>query len=446
MTKVLVLAFDGAEWDIINPMIEKGELPNIQKLMKEGSYGDMESVHPYISPSIWTTIFTGKRVDKHGIVDFYSSYRDLKSDRIWEILENKGKTVGVFNLISVWKARETNGFLIPGTLSLSTETSPKELEFIKSMRKERKTGEISKLKLLDYGIESIKYGANLKNILDSVKVVFDKFRTENFLDYEYKERMLELDLHTSIFMNLWKKYTPDFSIFYTNAGDRISHKYWRYYEPESFESKLDEVRKYRDVIPNFYKKFDKNLGRILDMIDDDTYLFLLSDHGFEAIEHEKKRDTYFIKAQGLLEEIGLDEDFYPVNIAELALYRPKKGRKIKKLKRILEKMQFKEKRIFNVKQKKNHLEVSLKNNLGFRVSDKVIANGREYHCSKFIGFNISQSGQHSNPALIIIKGKNIKQNYNTNLHIMDVTPTILHIFGEEIPKGMDGEIKKDIFT
>ena len=57
---VVLFGVDGADWQIVDPLIEAGELPNLARLKSEGVYGDFESIEPMLSPMLWTSIATGK--------------------------------------------------------------------------------------------------------------------------------------------------------------------------------------------------------------------------------------------------------------------------------------------------------------------------------------------------------------------------------------------------
>ena len=69
-TKVVVLGFDGASWETIDPLIEKGKLPFLKRLKDESAWGPLTTFKPTKSPVIWTSIATGKTMIKHGILDF----------------------------------------------------------------------------------------------------------------------------------------------------------------------------------------------------------------------------------------------------------------------------------------------------------------------------------------------------------------------------------------
>ena len=45
-------------------------MPNLQKLIDGGVMGNVASLPPMLSPILWTSIATGKRADKHGILGF----------------------------------------------------------------------------------------------------------------------------------------------------------------------------------------------------------------------------------------------------------------------------------------------------------------------------------------------------------------------------------------
>mgnify|MGYP001333022098 CR=1 FL=1 len=68
--RVLLIGWDAADWKVINPLLERGELPALQRFMDEGAWGNLATLHPILSPMLWTSIATGKRPQKHGIHGF----------------------------------------------------------------------------------------------------------------------------------------------------------------------------------------------------------------------------------------------------------------------------------------------------------------------------------------------------------------------------------------
>ena len=68
--KLLLIGWDAADWEIIGPLLAKGLMPNLKKMINNGVYGNMSTLNPPYSPMLWSTVATGKTPDKHGVLGF----------------------------------------------------------------------------------------------------------------------------------------------------------------------------------------------------------------------------------------------------------------------------------------------------------------------------------------------------------------------------------------
>src|SRR5918996_235176 len=75
---IYLIGLDGASWNLMNPLMEQGKLPNLRKLKEKGASGDLQSAFPAHSAFLWTTIGTGKTKEKHGIGDFTVKVEDAE--------------------------------------------------------------------------------------------------------------------------------------------------------------------------------------------------------------------------------------------------------------------------------------------------------------------------------------------------------------------------------
>jgi len=57
--RLVVIGLDGADWRVIDPLLEAGELPNLARLAETGVAGILESIEPTFSPVVWSSIFSG---------------------------------------------------------------------------------------------------------------------------------------------------------------------------------------------------------------------------------------------------------------------------------------------------------------------------------------------------------------------------------------------------
>ena len=67
--RVLVIGLDGATWDLLDPWIAAGLLPNLGKIKEEGCSGDLLSTIQPVTTPAWTSFMTGKNQGGHGIYD-----------------------------------------------------------------------------------------------------------------------------------------------------------------------------------------------------------------------------------------------------------------------------------------------------------------------------------------------------------------------------------------
>ena len=118
--RVLLLGLDGVTWRLLEPMMDKGLLPNLARLRAASAWGELESTIPPVTAAAWTTFQTGVLPGKHGTVDFNvytgESYRthptssaDVPLPTLWEKLSEAGKKVVTVNVPVTYPPRAING-------------------------------------------------------------------------------------------------------------------------------------------------------------------------------------------------------------------------------------------------------------------------------------------------------------------------------------------------
>jgi predicted AlkP superfamily phosphohydrolase/phosphomutase len=285
MSKVLLLGVDGATWNIIEPLVNDGKLPTFKKLMEEGVYRNLESTIPPWSIPAWNCISTGKNPGKLGFFSFMSkvqSHYGFKPDflyseevDVWDILNKENKKSILINIPNIHKPIQIKGCVVAGFLYLDRNnlTYPAVLQ--------RELDEVCdeyKIDVYDVDSDEIDY--------DTVEERFQKTKSElkKFKDENYVEKVnLVLEKRFAAIKYLLKK-EWDFSFIVFVALDRIQHKYW-YNE---------------NVVTDFHIKMDRILGDIIDMVDEETTVFIVSDHGFGPRKNVFNVNDWLIK-EGFLE-------------------------------------------------------------------------------------------------------------------------------------------------
>jgi len=96
--------------------------------------------------------------------------------------------------------------------------------------------------------------------------------------------MESLKIRRDVVRYLYLKHKPDFFCVAFTESDRISHNFWKYMDEKTpLPVSNWEREKYGNVILNLYIELDNILAEVLAMIDDNTTLYIISDHGFGPV-------------------------------------------------------------------------------------------------------------------------------------------------------------------
>ena len=442
MEKVLLLALDGLSWNLIEELITIKKLKNLKEIINNGVLGILRAEDFLSSPKIFCSIFTGKKVNKHGIRDFYSKEQDLRSEQIWDLLHKKGLKIGVYRPLSVWSVKKFNGFCIPSPMLLEKDTYPKELSFIGELDKEARSEKYSPLFLAKYLWKLIRFQFPIKYILKIIKRAIILFFKKDLEGRMYLLKEIELIIHTNIYMKLLKKYNLDFSVFFDYSFDTLGHIYWR---------KKGEKSKYSNVLPNTYELIDNFIGKIYKCARKKGYhLILCSDHGFEKITKQNQKRFRSINVLYLLRELKFYYDIYGIYMTGSVVFRarPNSSRPLEDFKEALESVKCKGRKLFNIRPYERKLIVKIndfyEDNKNYKVE---LPNGKLLKMDSIIDFNPGHTGEHSNKyGVFMIVGPKIKKGINIgNITPYDITPTILALYDSNLPPELDGKVLDEIF-
>lgn len=281
--RVLIIGLDGTTYEILEPFLSGGEFPNIKRLMKDGCYGRVKSTIPPMSGSTWTSIQTGVNPGKHGVFDCmqrkkgetfieYLNSTFIKVPTLWDLLGKKGKKVGVVNAMMTYPPKDINGYMITGGLTPPGERfySPRDVD------PETK-------QVLENHIVA-PYGG-----YDLIHDDWEGFLNDNIKAAESKKEV-------STF--LMQRSDWDFFIIIFGWTDAVQHMLWKFIDEKSPLWK-DSYRNVKNPLHIFYKRLDKIIGDILKVVDKNSTVILLADHGFGPF-YARININNFLRKEGYL--------------------------------------------------------------------------------------------------------------------------------------------------
>ncbi len=291
--RVLLIGWDAADWKLIGPLMEKGEMPHLQRLIDTGTHGNVATIHPMLSPMLWTSIATGKRPHKHGILGFSeptpdgASVRPItilsrKTKALWNILHQHGKQSIVVGWWPSHPAEPIRGAMVSNFFREVPEdpAAPSPVPPGSVHPPELAT------RLADLRVHAMEIDGGMLRMFvpEFNRVDQDKDKGLHALAKILAETMTGHAVATELLASEpW-----DFAAIYYDAIDHFSHRFMGYHPPQLAWTEDPAFELYRDVLGNAYRYHDAMLGRLLEIAGPETTVVLLSDHGFHS-DHLRPR-------------------------------------------------------------------------------------------------------------------------------------------------------------
>jgi predicted AlkP superfamily phosphohydrolase/phosphomutase len=284
---VLLVGWDGADWSVLDPLIDRGILPNVAALKLAGRAGVLRSTFPPHSAAAWTSFLTGVPAGTHGIVDFRSSRSgsrfpdephsslQLGKATLLHALSGAGRRILSVNIPMTFPPFPVSGMLVSGVFL------PENARFTYPSELQDGLGAIG-----GFPVNGIRWVSTGLRSLLAEAVTVEAQRSKVFLDLLTRER--------------W-----DIALFGVMAPDRLQHPGMHLLakgHPLSGQRAGDE--QLHDELMRVYAGLDDSLGRVLDAAHADHVCFM-SDHGFRPVWQELAVNTFLARLGRLRFRVGV---------------------------------------------------------------------------------------------------------------------------------------------
>lgn len=257
--KVVMLGLDGTPYTLLRNLTARGVMPAMASLVEAGRLMQMDSSIPEISSVAWTSTMTGRNPGKHGVFGFtdlkpgtydmvFPNFASVRTNVLWDVLGAAGKRSVIINQPSTYPAKKLDGVLIAGfvAIHLAKAVHPPDL--------------VPRLQAMGYRID-----------VDSAKARDDMgaFIEDLFDTLRVRERAI---------LELYDEGGWDFFMGVVTGTDRLHHFLWDAYD--------DEAHAHHGAFLDYYRAVDALIGKVVERLDADTPLLMMSDHGFTGINKE----------------------------------------------------------------------------------------------------------------------------------------------------------------
>ena len=277
--KICVLGLDCATPEIV---FSDERLLNLRRLMDLGVYGQLESVVPPITVPAWMCMCTSQDPGSLGIYGFrnrsdhsydklaFATSASIKTLTIWDHLAREGKKSIIVGVPPNYPPRRVNGvsigcFLTPDPVKNDFAYPP--------------------------GLK-----AKITELVGEYPVDVKEFRTDR-KDWLKQEIFNMSRKQWQVVRWLLTEQEWDYFHFVDIGLDRMHHGFWDYFDPKHVQ--FEPGNAYQDAIPEYYRWLDEQIGSVLELLDDDTIVLVLSDHGAQRLEGGFAINEWLVR-EGLL--------------------------------------------------------------------------------------------------------------------------------------------------
>lgn len=268
MNRILIIGLDGASYHLVQRW--RDDLPNLRRLMETGTSGILKSIIPPRSIPAWYCFATGMNPAKLGIFGFsqrragtydytFANFSFCQAPAFWEWANQYGIKTGVVHVPGTFPPRPVDGFLLSGWPALTnrgtlTYTQPAPL-----------SREIDKLLGQPFEFVSPK-GIERDNDAEMLR-----------------ERRRILRMHGDVAAHLFSSYDWQIGIVVFSPLDRASHQFWRHMDTDHPRHDPALAARFGDALKHVYQDSDTQVGRLLDLLNADDSIVIVSDHGFGPV-------------------------------------------------------------------------------------------------------------------------------------------------------------------
>ena len=291
--RVLLLGLDGADWNILDPLIESGSVPNLARLARAGVRARLRTITPMLSPVIWTSMATGVVPARHGILDFVATterqgervpvaatQRRVKA--IWNILSESGLSVGIVGWWATYPAERVRGFIVSDRVAY-------QLFGARPVEEQERRGKVhppeadAVVQALTVAPETISAG-DLRPFMRLPPDPSGLPAAQSKMVDDFKTLLASTRTYVSSVLALNARFSVDFTAVYLEGTDTVAHLFMSFAPPPLQGVEPEARQRFGCTVDEYYEYVDEQIGLMIRELKPDSVI-VASDHGFRTADN-----------------------------------------------------------------------------------------------------------------------------------------------------------------
>jgi predicted AlkP superfamily phosphohydrolase/phosphomutase len=279
--KLLIIGWDGADWEIIDDLIARGLMKNCEELLGRGARAKLASTVPSHSWAAWSTFLTGRNPGGHGVFDFVErrprepdkrvpvTSASIKAPTFLEMLSNADYELRAANIPVTYPPIPIRGRMISGV------AIPAGADFVYPKDWAKELDDRSPWPT--NGMEWTRFRDDPAALAEEAHRYVEN-RTASM------EVLLEGDWSVAVCVYV--------------APDRLQHAFGAFLLPSHPGYARFAGSRLGDSIRHVYATLDNHISRLRNAAGNEATVILMSDHGFRPV-------TRAANLNKILQRVGL---------------------------------------------------------------------------------------------------------------------------------------------
>lgn len=283
--RAILVGLSGADWHLLRPLIDSGRMPHLGALIEQGAQGNLRTLQPQFPPLLWTSLATGRRADAHGVLSVFDTRADhaaplsslsWRCHALWQQFAAHNRRSLVVNWPNTYPAFRHRGVCV-SDLFFRLAGSPDGLESPApgSVHPDLLLDQLAELRLLPscLGREELSF------FVDEIDGAAEKHPA---MISRLAVALAENISTHAVVTELIEQQDWDLAMVRYDLLETLGYRFMSCHPPQLGWVPNEVYGHFHKAMVSACRYLDEQLGQLLKLLDDDTFICLFSERGLQS--------------------------------------------------------------------------------------------------------------------------------------------------------------------